>query len=150
MGGVDRTDRRLILLIRLVIIPGFLSATYLSYTKIFDKAIMCEGGCDVVSNSRWSEVFGIPVTVIGMVAYLALFASTFIKGENGKLIGAFVAVCGAAFSIFLQYQALVVLEHLCPYCLTSAICMQILAALTLTRVIRLPQVPGASGEPTAV
>lgn len=145
MLGVDRTDRRLLLLIRFVILPGFVAATYLSYTKAFHKTIMCTGGCDVVQTSKWSEVFGIPVVYIGMVAYITIFAATFVKGDLGKMLAAFTAVCGAAFSIFLQYQSLVVLEHLCPYCLTSATCMVILAILTLTRVIRLPK-PGAGDD----
>ncbi|MDO9357163.1 MAG: vitamin K epoxide reductase family protein [Solirubrobacteraceae bacterium] len=136
---MDRIDRRLLLLIRLVLIPGFIAATYLSYTKLFNAPIMCTGGCDAVQTSKWSEVFGIPVVYIGSIAYTTIFVSTFIKGDAGKMLGAFTACCGAAFSIFLQYQSLVVLEHLCPYCLTSAICMQFLAILTVTRVIRLPK-----------
>lgn len=141
MLDVDRTDRRLLLFIRLVILPGFVAATYLSYTKIFHKAIMCTGGCDVVQNSKWSEVFGVPVVYIGTIAYITIFAATFIKGDLGKMLAAFTASCGVAFSIFLQYQSLVVLEHFCPYCFTSATCMLILAVLTLIRVIRIPKDP---------
>lgn len=138
---MDRTDRRLLLLIRIVILPGFIAATYLSYTKLFNAPIMCTGGCDAVQNSRWSSVFGIPVVYIGSVAYVTIFAATFIKGDLGKMLAAFTAACGMAFSIFLQYQSLVVLEHLCPYCLTSAICMVLLAILTITRLVRLPKDP---------
>jgi uncharacterized membrane protein len=138
-GGVDRTDRILLILTRVVIVPGFLAATYLTYTKLFHVPVMCSGGCDVVTLSKWSEVFGIPVTLIGMIAYITLMGSTFWRNENAKLLAAFVASCGAAFSIFLQYQALIVLKHLCPYCLTSAICMLLLCVISLTRVLRLPK-----------
>lgn len=140
LQGVDRTDRRLLLLIRLFVIPGFLAATYLTYTEVFHKAIVCSGGCDVVTNSQWAKVFGIYVTEIGMVAYLTLMASTFIKRDEGKILGAFVATCGAVFSIFLQYQALIVLKHFCPYCFTSACCMVILAGLTIYRLVRIPPI----------
>ncbi|MEN0012834.1 MAG: vitamin K epoxide reductase family protein [Solirubrobacteraceae bacterium] len=137
---MDRLDRRLLLLIRLFVIPGFLAATYLTYTEVFHKAIVCSGGCDVVTNSQWAKVFGIYVTEIGMVAYITIFASTFIKRDEGKLLGAFVATCGAVFSIFLQYQALIVLQHFCPYCFTSACCMLILCGLNITRLVRIPKV----------
>lgn len=143
---MDRTDRRLLLAIRLVVLPGFLAATYLTYSKVFDKAVACSGGCEVIQASHWSEIFGVPVTALGMATYIVIFASTFIKNDIGKLLGAFSAVVGAAFSIWLQYQALFVMEHFCPYCFTSAVCMQILAALTITRVVRLPKVDQFDGD----
>ena len=142
---MDRTDRYLKLAIRLVVLPGFFAASYLSYSKVFDKAIACSGGCEAIQISPWSELFGIPVTVIGMVTYILIFTSTFIRGDVGKLGGAFLATVGAAFSIWLQYQALFVMEHFCPYCFTSAVCMQILAVLTITRVLRLPKFEDPEG-----
>ena len=57
-------------------------------------------------------------------------------------IALFASSVGAAFSLWLQYQALYVLEQTCPWCLTSAICMQLLAGLTITRLLRLPSLPG--------
>lgn len=143
---MDRTDRRLVLAIRLFVIPGFLAATYLTYSKVFDKAIACGGGCEVIQISKWSEIFGIPVTALGMATYIIIFAATFLKNDAGKLIGAFFAVVGAAFSIWLQYYALVKMQHLCPYCLTSAICMQILAVLSIWRVLHLPKFDDFAGE----
>lgn len=142
---MDRTDRRLLLAIRLVVVPGFLAATYLTYSKVFDKAIACGGGCEVIQISKWSELFGIPVTALGMATYILIFGSTFLKNDAGKLIGAFFAVVGAAFSIWLQYYALVKMQHLCPYCLTSAICMQFLAGLTIWRAFRLPNLDDYAG-----
>lgn len=145
---MDRTDRRLILAIRLVVLPGLIAATYLTYSKVFDKAVACSGGCEVIQASHWSELFGIPVTLVGMITYLLIFGSTFVKNDVGKLVGAFFSVTGAAFSIWLQYQALFVMEHFCPWCFVSAVCMQILAVLTVTRVLRLPKFdePGPSSD----
>lgn len=138
MFPVDRTDRRLLLLIRLVVLPGFVAASYLTYAKLANVAPVCTGGCDVITTSRWSEVGGIPVTLLGMITYILLLSSTFVRGDVGKLGGAFFALVGAAFSIFLQYQALGVLKHFCPWCMTSAVCMLLLAGLTVTRLLRAP------------
>lgn len=146
MTAVDRTDRRLLLAIRLVILPGFFAATYLSYSKIFDAAIVCTSGCEIIQASRWSEIFGIPVTVLGMLTYLLIFGSTFVNNDVGKLAGAFFATTGAAFSIWLQYQSLFVMEHFCPYCFTSAVCMQILAVCTIVRVVRIPKFDEPEGS----
>lgn len=138
--GVDRTDRILKNLIRLVVLPGFAAATYLTYTKLFDVPIACgpSHGCGVVATSEWSELFGIPVTLLGMLTYIAIFASTFFKHENAKLLAAFLAVIGVCFSGWLQYQSLFVMKHACPYCITSAIAMLLLSFLTVWRVLRIP------------
>lgn len=148
MITVDRTDRRLLLAIRLFVLPGIFAAAYLTYGKMFDKSIQCGGGCEVIQLSHWSELFGVPVTLVGVITYVLIFISTFLKNDLGKLSGAFLATVGAAFSIWLQYQALFVMEHFCPYCFTSAVCMQVLAALTITRVLRLPKYedPSSSGK----
>lgn len=150
MHSVDRTDRILRLLIRIVVLPGFAAATYLTYTKLANIDPVCaDGGCAVINVSRWSEVFGIPVTLLGMITYVIIFSSTFLAGEIPKLVAAFFATIGAAFSIWLQYQALVVMEHFCQYCFTSAVCMNLLAVLTIWRVMRLPTLDDADdvGDP---
>ncbi|MBO9532581.1 MAG: vitamin K epoxide reductase family protein [Solirubrobacteraceae bacterium] len=143
---MDRTDRLLRLLIRLVVLPGFTAATYLTYTKLAHIDPVCsDGGCAVIQVSRWSEVFGIPVTLLGMITYVIIFASTFIAGDLPKLVAAFFATTGAAFSLWLQYQALFVMEHFCPWCFTSAVCMNLLAILTIWRALRLPKFDETAG-----
>lgn len=147
--GMDRTDSTLKWLIRLVILPGFASAAYLTYSKLTNTGVACIAGgdCGAVNNSEWSTVLGIPVTLLGVITYLIIFASTFVKDDRGKLLAAFFSVIGAAFSIFLQYEALIVLEKTCPYCLVSAVAMNLLAILTLWRMLRLPDL--ADGDEVA-
>ena len=147
MHLVDRTDRILRLLIRLVVLPGFVAATYLSWAKLTHHDPVCAtGGCAIIAESRWSEIFGIPVTVLGVSTYVLIIGSTFVRGENAKLFGAFFATVGAGFSLWLQYQSLFVMEHFCPWCFTSAVCMNLLATLTITRVVRLPKVEPDGGS----
>lgn len=141
-AGVDRTDRILTNLIRVVILPGLGAATYLAYAKLTNTEPICAtGGCSVINNSKWSEVFGVPVTVYGVVAYLVLLALTFMRGDMPKIAAAGIAVAGAAFSLFLQWYALFELERTCQWCLVSAAAMLLLAGLTVARVIRVPRHP---------
>lgn len=141
-GWVDRTDRILTTLIRIVIVPGLIAAAYLAYSKLTNTEPICAtGGCSVINNSKWSEVFGVPVTVYGVIAYLTLLATTFLRGDVPKLFAAGVAVAGAAFSLFLQWYALFELERTCQWCLVSAVAMLLLAGLTVTRVVRVPRFP---------
>jgi uncharacterized membrane protein len=132
----SRSDRLLHRLLIALAMIGFFAAGYLTYVKLFGGVIACgTGGCEVVANSRWAEVFGVPVVLLGTSAYSALLVSAcFPRSELARTAAAVIAVIGACFSGFLQYQALVVLQHLCPYCLVSACCMWSLAIVTGLRV----------------
>ena len=134
---MTKTDRNLLITIRVIAFIGLCAATYLTYVKLANvKAICATGGCEVVLNSHWSKILGIPVTIFGLIGYISLEASTFWRGENGRMAGVFIAWVGAGFSVFLQYQALIVLEHVCPWCVTSACCMILLAGFTTWRWLR--------------
>ncbi len=136
-GSVDRGDRRLLIAIRVIALIGLSAASYLTYIKLLDIEPICAtGGCDVVLGGRWAEVFGVPVVLIGVITYLLLIGSTFVKGERGRFAGTLFAFIGATFSVFLQYQSIVVVEHFCPWCFTSACCMITLAGLTAWRFVR--------------
>jgi uncharacterized membrane protein len=133
-----RSDKLLHRLLIIVATIGLLAAGYLSYVKLFGGVIACgTGGCEVVANSRWAELAGIPVVLLGVLAYSSLLLSAcFPRSDQARTMGAIIAIIGAFFSAFLQYQALVVLQHLCPYCLVSACCMWSLAVITGLRVWR--------------
>lgn len=136
-GSVDRGDRRLLIAIRVIGLIGLSAAGYLTYIKLFDIEPICAtGGCDVVLSGRWAEVFGVPVVLVGVITYLLLLGSTFVRGERGRFAATLFAFVGATFSVFLQYQSLVVVEHFCPWCFTSACCMVALALLTAWRFVR--------------
>lgn len=130
-------DRRLLVAIRLIAVVGLSAAAYLTYIKVADIAPICStGGCEAVLTSQWAEVFGVPVPIVGTVTYVLLIGSTLVAGQAGRIIGLWLATAGALFSLFLQYQAIIVLGHFCPWCFTSACCMTTLAALTTWRFLR--------------
>ncbi len=60
---------------------GLVVAGYLSYVKLFHAPIYCTpglGDCATVNASRWSLLWGIPIAVLGMLSYLALFLLVFL------------------------------------------------------------------------
>ncbi len=77
----------------------------------------CGGGsCEEVLASRWSVLFGLPVTVFGMLVYGGLMVSLTARWErlHKPLLGAVSgAVCWFVFT-----QA-VLLEKFCPWCLAA-------------------------------
>jgi uncharacterized membrane protein len=74
-------------------ILGAADAIYLLIYKLTGNSHMClgNGGCHDVNFSPYSEIYGIPVSVFGLCAYLAILCILFLEGrlkiarENGPL-----------------------------------------------------------------
>lgn len=77
--------------------------------------------CDVVLNSRWSKLLGLPVSFWGLLGYssLAAIALTRQADTQWKLAWVF-SLFGVLYSAYLTTFSIVELEATCPYCLTSA------------------------------
>ncbi len=66
------TDRGLRAAISALALVGMGIAAYLVYARLTDTRIACAtGGCETVQASRYSEILGIPIAVLGLVAYAA-------------------------------------------------------------------------------
>lgn len=111
---------------------GFIVAGYLTYVKIFHAPIYCTpglGDCAAVNASRWSELWGIPIALFGMLSYLLILflvffgpKIAFLRTYNKMLIFG-IGLFGFLFSVYLTYLELFVIKMLCQWCLVSAICM---------------------------
>ncbi len=128
------SDRRLRLVIGVLAAVGVAVAAYLTYARFADATIACTtGGCETVQSSRYAEVGGIPVALLGLGAYTAILATAFSTSELARAGAAAVALAGAAFSAYLLYVQLVVIEALCLWCLVSDATLGLLAIATLLR-----------------
>jgi len=128
-------------------ILGGLDAAYLLIYKLTSAQAMClgSGDCSTVNSSRYSEIFGgIPVSLLGLLAYLAIIAilaletrSRFLK-QNGNLLVFGLSLAGVLFSAYLTYVELYVIHAVCPFCVASAILITIIFILAIIRLIRQP------------
>ncbi len=77
-------------------------------------------GCDVVLNSRWATLFGLPTSFWGLLAYASLGGISFIKRVDihWKLAW-IVSLFGVFYSVYLTSISFIKLDTACPYCLTS-------------------------------
>ncbi len=100
-------------------------AIYLAWQSAAGKAIAgCgpESGCGKILTSRWSVVGGVPVSLLGAAAYVALIVSA-LRGEAKSLWGRRIE-CGASVLVlggavwFTIVQA-VILKAFCPWCCTA-------------------------------
>ncbi len=111
---------------------------YLSYEKLSGGEPTCVigGGCATVQNSDYAALAGIPLSYLGLITYLVLLSSAFIPGFPGRMIAFVVALCGVAFSAWLQYAELFLIKAVCPWCVASFIVMVISFIIAITRIVR--------------
>lgn len=123
-------------------------AMYLTYTKLTSTPIFCKyGECDIVQNSEYSLIFGIPVAIFGIgfyitAAYLAWFKSENPQSKNQKYLDyAHTAwlTWGVLFSIYLTYLELYVIKAICMWCVLSCIVTFLLGLSVLVEKYRLPK-----------
>jgi uncharacterized membrane protein len=144
-------DRRLRTAAVVLALVGLASASYLTYTKYaHDGVCGVSSGCTTVQQSEWSELFGIPVSVLGVIGYLGILALLLLapqRNENVRLALVVTTGVGFLFSMFLMYRAYVTLEAFCPFCTTSAVMMTLLAIVSTIRFLRGPGPVQASTVP---
>jgi len=127
-------------------ILGLLVSIYMTIFKLTSNESMCIGShdCAVVNASKYSEVNGIPVAVIGMVGYSSLLGILFLERkpgffkDNGTMIFFGVTLIGFFFTLWLVYVELTLIKAYCPFCITSQISMTLIFILSVIRVVRQP------------
>ena len=95
------------------------------------------GGCATVQHSRYAELAGIPVSTLGMLGGLALFASTFLRTASAPVITFGIALVGALFSAYLTSLEAFTINAWCAWCVTSAILWSLAAIVSGVRAYRL-------------
>jgi uncharacterized membrane protein len=123
---------------------GALDSAYLTWIKVANTRAFCSGvgDCDAVNSSVYSEVFGIPIALLGLGAYLAIAALLVLEerlpllAEYGPLAVFGLALTGTLYSAYLTYVELFVIYAVCPYCVVSAILITGIFILSIVRLMR--------------
>ena len=114
-------------------VVGVLISAYLTWTHFAGLTPVCTGsgdGCQAVQSSRYASLLGIPVAVLGLVAYGGLVFSVAVWAEIGIFLSFLISLVGTLFSAYLTYVEIFVIGALCQWCLASAAIM--VAALVCT------------------
>ena len=139
-------DKRLSQVAIALSILGLLVSIYMTIYKLTDNEKMCigSGGCSVVNSSRYAEVSGIPVAVLGVGGYAAILAVLLLERknkfleQNGSMLFFGLSITGFLFTLWLIYVEIALIKALCPFCLTSQAAMTIIFILSVIRLIRQP------------
>lgn len=117
--------KKLLLVLALV---GVLDAGYLVYEHYSNFIPPCPAhgtwivDCGAVLRSQYSEIFGIPLALLGLLHYalLTIWVS-FVPKKWAKYLALLESCAGAVFSIYLVYLQLGVVHAICLYCMVSAL-----------------------------
>lgn len=122
---------------------GLIDSAYLTWVKLAHQEAKCNfglGDCYTVNTSRYSEIYGIPIALLGVLAYLAILLllvfehrHPFLK-EYAPLAVFGISLAGTLYSAYLSYIEAVVLHAWCPYCVLSAIVITAIFLLSLPRL----------------
>jgi uncharacterized membrane protein len=118
---------------------GVAIAAYLTYVHYAHTAPICTtGGCETVQKSKYAELGGVPVALLGLITYVALFALAFVRGVTSALAGVFVALVGVAFSGYLLWAQLGPIDAICQWCLGNDLTIAVVATVYVVRMLTEP------------
>lgn len=105
---------------------GFLDASYLTLERYRGGVLPCYifETCDLVTNSAYGTIFGVPVSFAGVGYYLFVFIAALYYLDTRNRLALFVVkylpIAGLLAALWFTYLQVFVLNAFCFYCLISA------------------------------
>jgi uncharacterized membrane protein len=120
-----------------LVLAGLVVAGYLTWAHYADADVVClrGGGCETVQKSSYSEIAGIPVAVLGLAFYVAMFFLLGWDSEDARFGAAALAFLGVGFSAYLVVLQGFVIDAFCIWCLVND--LVIAPALAIVVALRL-------------
>ena len=122
--------------VAIVAVAGLADATYLSVQALTGETVGCGGSpdCSQVLGSSYAKLGGIPVAMLGALAYFAVFTfATFAAFGYSRAPRFLALTAGAMFlmTVWLLYVQAFLLHAYCRYCLFSAAITFLIAGLLI-------------------
>jgi uncharacterized membrane protein len=121
-------------------VVGGAVAAYLTYVHYAHISPICTtGGCEKVQSSSYAELAGVPVALLGLIAYAAIFVTTLFRGVTAAFAGAVLALGGVAFSGYLLWAQLARIHAICQWCVGNDVIIAVVAVLCVARMLTEPE-----------
>jgi uncharacterized membrane protein len=133
------SDRALRAVTAAFALAGIAVAGYLTWAHYANSAVVCVvgGGCETVQQSEYAEIAGLPVALLGSIAYTLILAAVGLDTPRARLGAATLALVGLLFSMYLLALQLFVIDAICVWCVANDIVIApALAVLTGLRLRR--------------
>src|SRR6516165_2499562 len=130
--------------VAIVSVAGLADATYLTVQALTGETLSCGGSPDGfrVLGSSYAKVGGIPVALIGALAYFSVFTfatfTAFGYARTRKFLALMVGMMFVA-TLWLLYVQAFLLHAYCRYCLFSAAITFLIAGLLMAVPSSQPQ-----------
>jgi uncharacterized membrane protein len=119
---------------------GVALAAYLTRAHFEEASLVCPiggGSCEEVQSSAYAELVGVPVALLGLLAYSAILALLAWDAPIARLTAATLALTSCLFSVYLLVVQLFVIDAVCVWCLVNDVLVApALAVLTGLRLRR--------------
>ena len=129
---------KLLLALTLLAVIGFADASFVALKSLQGQVVPCSilKGCDIVLQSQYSRLFGVPVALIGAIYYgiVLLLITAFLLVWKSRIMNCIVILIavGSIMSLWFIYLQVFVIKAICLYCLVSAGTSFILLGLSVT------------------
>jgi uncharacterized membrane protein len=115
---------------------GLADAIYLTVQHVTGQSVRCTivSGCSEVLSSTYASFNGIPLALIGAIAYFTVFSLATLAAFGYPLVGKLLLlVIGLMFftTLWLIYLQAFVIGQFCQFCLLSAAVTIVLMVLVL-------------------
>jgi len=128
-----------------LVILGLFISGYLSYVNLTEVPMICVANsdvfnCEVVQNSVYSRVAGIPIAWFGFAVYIVLFVLLLLENrvpflkENGIILVFGITLFAWLYSVYLVYLQFFVLRALCPWCLAHEATITVIFFVSILRL----------------
>ena len=126
---------------------GSAISAYLTWVHYSGQLALClgAGGCETVQASRYAELAGWPVALLGLAAFVAAATLALVRLRADAPVWTLTALfgitlAGTVFAAYLTALEVFVIHAICPWCVTADSAMVALFVVTL---LELRAAPGA-------
>jgi uncharacterized membrane protein len=131
------SDRVLRMILVALSLAGAFVSAYVLVARWTSAGLVCStGGCETVQSSEYSELLGVPVAGLGIVAFLVIGAAALGRDPLARAAAAAVALGAAAFGAYLLVIQLAVIDAVCDWCLVTDAITTLVAAVAVVRLLR--------------
>lgn len=141
-GTADQTKTltsraaKLYALMACLALVGLADSLYLTVQHVTGESVRCTviSGCSEVLSSPYASINGIPLALIGAIAYFTVFSLATLAAFSYPLVGKLLLlVTGLMFltTLWLIYLQAFVIGQFCQFCLLSAFVTIVLSILVV-------------------
>jgi uncharacterized membrane protein len=116
---------------------GIALSAYLTWVHYEPSALVCtgNGGCEKVQQSDYATLVGVPVAVLGLIAWIAVFGLTLWNDPLARTLTAALALGAALFAAYLVILQFFVIDAICVWCtINDVVLVPLLCVLALLRL----------------